>query len=167
MPLFLCRWPNGDCSVVWAPHKEDAIVELDQVGNAESCPITQVRAFQLHFVLNEQGKLILESLGEGVEEEILLLAYPVLDTALSDAYGDGVYDSYETLPPDRRAAIAQAVEAERSRIAGDRTPTAEPLTELGRDVKKQTDVPTILVDRIVRHVATTKLKDFRGRGKPS
>lgn len=33
MPLFLCRWRNGDCSVVWAPHKEDAIVELDQVAN--------------------------------------------------------------------------------------------------------------------------------------
>ena len=63
--------------------------------------------------------------------------------------------------------IAKAVEVERSRIAGDRTQTAEPLTELGRDVKRQTDVPTVLVDRIVRHVATEKLKDFRGRGKPS
>ncbi len=27
MPLFLCRWPNGDCSVVWASTKENAIVE--------------------------------------------------------------------------------------------------------------------------------------------
>ena len=167
MPLFLCRWPDGDCSVVWAPYKDDAIVELDQVANAEACPITQVRAFQIHFVLNEQGKLMLEALGEGTEEEIVSLAYPVLDQALSDAYGDGVYDSYEALPPERRAAIATAVEAERSRIAGDRTQTAEPLTELGRDVKKQTDIPTILVDRIVRHVATTKLKAFSRRGKPS
>ena len=124
MPLFLCRWPNGDCSVVWAPHKED-------------------------------------------EEEIFSFAYPVLDQALSDAYGDEIYDSYETLPPARRAAIATAVETERRRIAGDRTPTAEPLTEIGRDVKKQTDVPTILVDRIVRHVATAKLKHLKGRGKPS
>ena len=167
MSLFLCRWPNGDCSVVWAPHKEDAIVELDHVANAEDCPITQVRAFQIHFVLNEQGKLILEALGEGTEEEIVSLAYPVLDQALSDAYGDGVYDSYETLPPDRRAAIAKAVETELSRIAGDRPQTAEPLTELGRDAKKQTDMPAILVDRIVGHVATAKLKAFRGRGKPS
>ena len=30
MPLFLCRWFNGDCSVVWARNKEDAIVELDE-----------------------------------------------------------------------------------------------------------------------------------------
>ena len=137
------------------------------MANAEACPITQVRAFQVHFVLNEQGKLTLEALGEGTEEEIVSFAYPVLDQALSDAYEDGDYDSYEALPPDRRAAIAKAVEAERSRIAGDRTETAEPLTGLGRDLKKQTDIPTILVDRIVRHVATKKLKDFSGRGKPS
>lgn len=167
MPLFLCRWPDGDCSVVWAPHKADAIVELDQVANAEACAITQVRAFQVHFVLNDEGKLVLEAFGEGTEEEIVSFAYPMLDQALSDAYGDGVYDSYEALPPDRRAAIAKAVEAERSRIAVDRTQAAGPLTEIGRDVKKQTDIPTALVDRIVRHVATTKLKDLRGRGKPS
>ncbi len=43
MPLFLCRWPNGDCSVVWAPTKDDGIVELDQVGNAEACPIKPTR----------------------------------------------------------------------------------------------------------------------------
>jgi len=36
MSLFLCRWPNGDCSVVQARTKEDAISELDQVGNAET-----------------------------------------------------------------------------------------------------------------------------------
>jgi len=93
MPLFLCRWPDGDCSVVWAPHLEDAIVELDQVANAEACPITQVRAFQIHFVLNDEGKLVLEALGEGTEEEIVSFAYPVLKQALSDAYGDGVYES--------------------------------------------------------------------------
>jgi hypothetical protein len=36
MPLFLCRWPNGDCSVLWARNKEDAVEVLDQVGNVES-----------------------------------------------------------------------------------------------------------------------------------
>ena len=139
----------------------------DHVANAEACSVTQVRTFQAHFVLNEQGRLMLEALGEGTEEEIVSSAYPLLDAALSDAYADGVCDSYETLPPDRRAAIARAVEAEQSRMSGDRTPTAEPLTQAGRDVKKQTGLPTVLVDRIVRDVATEKLKHFRGRGKPN
>ena len=94
-------------------------------------------------------------------------AYPLLEKALSDAYGDADDNSYETLPPIHRATIGKAVEAERTRIACDHPRTAEPHTELGRDVKKQMDVPTVLVDRILGHVATTKLKDLTGRGKPS
>ena len=167
MPLFLCRWPNGDCSVVWASNEEDAIVQLDQVGNAEACPIVRLPAFQAHFVLTDRGELAIEALGEGAGQDIVSRAYPLLDRALTDAYDDGEYDSYETLPPSRRAAIAAAVAAERDRIAGDRPDPAEPDTALGRDVKKQTDVPTVLVDRIVRDAATMKLKRFRGRGKPS
>ena len=93
---------------------------------------------------------MLEALGEGTEDEIVRCAYPVLHAALSDAYADGIYDTYETLPPDRRAAIAKAVEAERSRTAGNRTRSPEPLTEIGRDVKKQTDSPTVLLDRLLQ-----------------
>ena len=51
MPLCLCRWSNGDCSVVWARNMEDAIVEFDQVANPEGCPITEVQTFQVHFTL--------------------------------------------------------------------------------------------------------------------
>ena len=65
MPLFLCRWYNGDCSVMWAPNKEDAIVEL------------------------------------------------------------------------------------------------------GRDVMKHTDMPTVLIDRLVRQGGTKTPKNFKGRGRPS
>ena len=65
MPLFLCRWPNGDCSVVLARTKADAVIEL------------------------------------------------------------------------------------------------------GRDVKKQTDMPTVLIDRLVRQRAKNTLKKFRGRARPS
>lgn len=167
MPLFLCRWPNGDCSIVWARNAEDAIVELDQVGNAEGCPIVQLRTFQAHLVLTDHGELALEALGDGTGQQIVSSVYPLLDTALSDAYGDGVYDSYEALPPDRRATIAQAIEKERRRIARDSTQTSEPLTEVGRDIKKQTGAPTVLIDRIVRRHTTKALKSFKGRGKPS
>jgi hypothetical protein len=67
MPLFLCRWPNGDCSVVLAQTRDDAVVALDEVGNAEGCPITQVRTFQVHFALTDRGELALERLGEGTK----------------------------------------------------------------------------------------------------
>ena len=94
---------------------------------------------------------------------MLSFAYPLLDKALQDACGDADYDGYESLSADRRAAIAQ----ERSRIEIDETQTTEPLTELGRDVKDRTDMPTVLIDRMVRKRATKTLKNFKGRGKPS
>ena len=107
MPLFLCRWPTGDCSVVLARTKADAIIELDQVGNAEDCPITQVRTFQMQFALTDRGELALERFGEGTKEEVVAFAYPLLEHALDDAYGAEGYEDDEGLPPNRRAAIAR------------------------------------------------------------
>ena len=167
MPLFLCRWPNGDCSVVLARTKGDAIIELDQVGNAEGCPITQVRTFQIQFALTDRGDVALERFGEGTKEDVISFAYPLLERALDEAYrGDG-YENYEDLPPNRRAAIARAVEQERSPLDVEETAATEPQTELGRQVKSRTDMPTILIDRLVRERATKALKTFKDRGKPS
>ena len=50
MPLYLCRWPNRDCSVVWASNKEDAIFELDEVGNAE--PARSYRFVRFRLILS-------------------------------------------------------------------------------------------------------------------
>jgi hypothetical protein len=166
MPLFLCRWPNGDCSVVLARTRDDAIIELDQVGNAEDCPITPVHTFQIHFVLTDRGELALDAFGEGTKEHVISWAYPLLESALDDAYRGGGYESYQRLPPNRRAAIAGAVEQERRRLDREAA-TTDPQTELGREVKSRTDMPTVLVDRLVRQRATKRLKNFKGRGKPS
>lgn len=167
MPLFLCRWLNGDCSVVWARNTDEAIVELDQIANAEGCPVAEVQTFQIHLTLTDRGDLVLEGFGEGTKEEMVSLAYPVLEQALEDAWADEDYDGYESLPADRRSAITRAVEHERSRLRLDDTQTKEPLTEVGRDVKYQTDMPTVLIDRIVRTAAKKTLKRFKGRGTPS
>ena len=141
---------------------------LDQVANAEGCPIAEVQTFQLHFTLTDRGDLVLEGSGEGTKEEMVSRAYPVLDQALQDAWAYERYDGYEGLPADGRSAITRAVEHERSRLTPDVTQqTKEPLTEVGRDVKHQTDMPTVLIDRIVRTPANKTLKRFKGRGTPS
>ena len=49
MPLFLCRWPNGDFSAVLASSEQDALIKLDEVDNAEGCPLVRVDDFQVHF----------------------------------------------------------------------------------------------------------------------
>ena len=166
MPLFFCRWPNGDCSVVLAPTREDAVVELDQVGNAEGCPITRLRTFQLHFALTDEGDLALEQFGEGTKEEMVSAAYPLLEKALDNVHDGEGDEGDESLEQNRRAAIAHAVEEERNRVDIEDTATTDPLTEIGRDIKNRTDMPTALVDRLVRARATKVLKKFRGR-KPS
>ena len=167
MPLYLCRWPDGDCSVVWARNRNDAVIELDQVANAEGRPMVELQTFQIHFTLNDRGELVLDGFGEGTKEEMLSVAYPLLGQALDDACDFDDYDGYESLSADRRAAIARAVEHERSRIVLDQTSTNDPATEFGRDVKQQTDMPTVLIDRLVRQGANETLKRFKRRGKPS
>ena len=54
MPLFVCRWPNGDFSAASARSKEEAIQLLAEIGNAETCEVFATDNFMLHFHLKEQ-----------------------------------------------------------------------------------------------------------------
>ncbi len=49
-------------------------------------------------------------------------------------------------------------QAEAGHYVCDHPHADEPLTEIGRDVKTQMDAPTVLVDRLVGHLAVTRLK---------
>jgi hypothetical protein len=165
MPLYLCRWPNGDCSIVWARTREEAIVELDQVGDAECCPLTPLRHFQVHFRLTDEGRLEFESLGEGTNEQFFALAYPVLERALAEVYQEMDSDQ-AALTLEQQARIGAAVAQERERVRVNPAKVGEPETAIGQDIKRQTGMATPLVNRIVRETATQLLEDFKGRGKP-
>ena len=54
MPLYICRWQNGDFSAVSAASKADAIQLLDEVGNAEVCELFTVKNFMVHFSLKQE-----------------------------------------------------------------------------------------------------------------
>ena len=45
MPLFMCRWENGDCSFVAAPTKDAATLYLDEMGNADGSQLTAISDF--------------------------------------------------------------------------------------------------------------------------
>jgi hypothetical protein len=71
MPLYICRWKNGDFSAVSAASKTDAIELLDEVGNAEVCELFTVKKFMVHFSLKQETDEVdyfvpveLEGLGE-------------------------------------------------------------------------------------------------------
>jgi hypothetical protein len=163
MPVFLCRWQNGDFSVVKAINKDQAIEFLDEVGNAEDCTITPLKDFMVHFKLADDAEFVLESYGEMTFEHILRLGYPQLDKALLDA----PTDTTGMLTQEGRKVIRQAVYSERERlwVKESEHPKTEPQTLLGRRVQAGMDAPSKMIDRIMEKVTREKLSKFKGKGK--
>jgi len=161
MPLYLCRWTNGDCSFVFAASKGEAIELLDEIGNAEGCPLTPIHDFMVHFRFSDDGVLEFEEFGEITEDVLVETAYPILSDALLNAPRD---EQTGALTPQGMEIVKAAVGKERERVKAKKVD--EPDTELGREIKRNTDAPTRLVDRIVHKVAREKLGRFEGWGKP-
>jgi hypothetical protein len=83
MPLYICRWQNGDFSAVSASSRAEAIELLDEVGNAEVCELFAVKNFMVHFRLKEKTDELddfvpveLEGFGEGTEDILCNHVYP-------------------------------------------------------------------------------------------
>lgn len=84
MPLFVCRWQNGDFSAVSAASREVAIELLNEVGNADGCELLTVPNFMVHFRIKKEvdniGDLVpveLEGFGEGNYEFFCDRVYPI------------------------------------------------------------------------------------------
>ena len=161
MPLYLCRWANGDCSVVWAANKGEAVEILDEVDNAEGCPLMALREFMVHFRLSDEGEIRFEGFGEATEDALFQLAYPMLDKALTDAPSDQAGNP----TPEGIATIREAVAQERKRVRLKKV--KEPETELGRGIKKKMNAPTRMIDRTIRDSATKILQQIPVKGKPN
>ena len=85
MPVFLCRWPNGDVSIVSARNRDDAIVALDEFDNADDAEISQLKEqFLVDFRLSDDGQLELNQFGESTEGEIMEAAFPELEKTHSE-----------------------------------------------------------------------------------
>ncbi len=157
MPVYVCRWPNGDCSLVQARDQKAAIIKLDEVDNAEGCPLIRLDECQVHFRLTDDGQLELQSFGEETESEVWNFCYPVLDGVLTDK-------APEHWSATEREAVRQAVSQERNRVSPADVP--EPETELGRDIKKQMGASTAVVDEIVRQGGEETLRKLKPPRKP-
>ena len=157
MAMYICRWPNGEFSVVNASTKDDAIVMLDEWGNAEQASLKRMPDCMFDFRLRDDGEIELADIGEATYAFIMDTCYPELNQALSLAE-DGS-DS------DGQKQIRDAVERERTRLWGSQPPAKEAATELGRDIQRQTGAPSAMVDRIVRQAGTKRLQSKEGEGK--
>lgn len=84
MSIYLMRWKNGDCSIVSAHSKDDAIIRLDEIGDANGQPIRKMEELMVHFRLKDDGYLELEGFGEETAETIWDFAYPLLYEAMDE-----------------------------------------------------------------------------------
>jgi hypothetical protein len=157
MAVYLCRWPNGEFSIVSARTKDDAIELLDEWGNAEQASLTRMSDCMFDFRLSDDGQIELGGIGEATEEYIMETCYPELQKAVSTAEGD---DSDVS-----QRQIREAVERERARLWDNQPPVKPAATQLGREIQKQLGAPSVVVDRIVRQVASKRLKSKEGEDK--
>jgi hypothetical protein len=88
MPLFICRWQNGDFSAVSASSREEAMELLDEVGNADVAEVFTAKRFMAHFQLKKQVDDLeepvpvdFEGFGEETYDTLRERVYPVFSKA--------------------------------------------------------------------------------------
>jgi hypothetical protein len=156
MPLYLCRWENGDFSLIQAQDKIHALGKLDEIANAEGLPLHPITDFMVHFRLTDEGTIELEGFGEEFADHIREHVHPVLGKL-----GVFPYD----LSSEDKERIKDAVRKERDWLKATKVP--EPETELGKRIKAQLDMPAAVVDRQVRRVARKVLRGSKPKGRPN
>src|SRR6185369_16604012 len=110
MAIYLCRWPNGEFSIVNAKTKSDAIELLDEWGNAEQASLTRMTECMFDFRLGDDGEIELANVGESTQEFVMETCYPELGKAVAAAEWD---DSGVGYSANGIEQIRQAVELER------------------------------------------------------
>lgn len=156
MAVFLCRWPNGDVSIVSARTAREARIILDEFANADHAKIVRMNEFLVDLKLNNCGRLELSQLGEATYDEVMKQAYPVLsETLTSDALsrlsvGGAKY----------RALVRDAVELERKRMSARRRRLPAAKTELGSALQSAHDFPAAKADALVDEFATERLEEL-------
>lgn len=163
MPLYLCRWPNSDVSVVLARNKTEAIIRLDEFENAEDAQISRLTDFLVDFRLNDEGRLEFGGFGEATEDEIMDRAYPELEQLKTSDELDGLDPEGD----EYAQKIKQAVEWEKKRLWQTGKRSKQPQTEMGKRIQKRTGAATVLVDRWVKELGEKILEEFEPEGEGS
>jgi hypothetical protein len=159
MPLFICRWQNGDFSAVSAASRKDAIELLDEVGNAETCELFTMKNFMVHFRLKEETDEIddfvpveLEGFGEATVDTLCDRVYPdYFDASITE--GENWPDDEEATKEDVTATLQSLNDAlvkERTRQWGAKEPEISNDTEAAHLQKAGLDLPKSVAERAVK-----------------
>ena len=146
MPAYLCRWPNGDVTLLNARNRDDAVILLDEFDDAELAELFRLDSLMVDLRLCDDGQFKLCALGESTRDEIIETAFPELAATLASDDLMGLDFEGE----EYRAKVRDAVNNERKRkLRESYTRAREPSTELGKRIQQQTGASTTLVDHWV------------------
>jgi hypothetical protein len=162
--VYLCRWPNGDFSLVTASTRREALVALDEWGRAHPTQLFPLDSCLVDFRLNDQGEIELERFGEETERLVWETCYPELHTFLSSVLPEdcGEY------PAEVKEVIRQAVQHERTRLWGNQPECPQAKTEIGRTLQKRLRTVGPVADYYVEEMANRILESTEDKGgKPN
>jgi hypothetical protein len=164
--LYLCRWPNGEFSVVKADSRREAIVELDEWAGAEPAWLVPMDECMIDFRLNDQAEIELSEFGEETSDFIWEHCYPALGALLSS--DDSVGQGFGKRTESAAKIIKTAVEHERKRLSTAQRNGIPAKTELGRELEKRLGTVGVVADHYVEIAANEILRTKAGeKGKPS
>jgi hypothetical protein len=163
--MYLCRWPNGEFSLIMAPTRREALIELDEWAPGHPGQLFPIDSCMLDFGLNDEGQIELNQFGEDTEAFIWETAYPVLDEV---RYNEALIGPDGQYTPEGKELIRKAVEQERSRLWEDQPKGREAETEAGKQLQKQLGMAGPVADYCVRQTAKRILESKpRKKGKPN
>ena len=158
MPLFICRWQDGDCSAVSASSREEAMELLDEVGNADVADVFIAKRFMVHFQLKkevdnleEPVPVSFEGFGEETYDTLCERVYPVYSKASTRVHGD-LQTNSEVPKEEYDAAIKvlnDALAAERMRNWDSKKAKLSDDPDAA-ELQKQLDVPRPMAEQAVK-----------------
>ena len=160
--LYLCRWPNGEFSVVKADSKRDALVQLDEWAGAEPDWLVALETFMADFRLDDDGSIGFNEFGEETNNLIREHCYPELEAVLASRAIELDPGQYS---PVNEALVKAAVERERTRLWKNLPDGASAKTEIGKRVQKSMGTTGAVADHYVKLAAKRILESDAGEDR--
>jgi hypothetical protein len=115
MPVFICRWQNGDFSAASAESREKAIELLAEVGDAKTCELFTTDNFMVHFHIKNDAGDFEEMLpvnfggfGEQTHRMLCERMYPAYCAAISEIDKDRPHA--DDVPREKFAAASKLLD---------------------------------------------------------
>jgi hypothetical protein len=148
--LYLYRWPDGDISLVYADNAIEALVQLDEFGEAGTEGLVKFDQFLANFKLNDQGAITVDRLSEELGPEFWSYSYPLLAEAFAELGMDPCEERARLTAAEARR-IKEAVQAERDRTLSEPVGGAAPAeSSIGRDLQDQMHLSGPVADYFAR-----------------